>query len=197
MRALWRKYGKPGGARVGYVDNPYSNDDVRTTLGEVTGNQALADDFFRRYITGHDLMDYDALFARAGLIWRRINPGRASLGLLRVQDGVNGGVRLAAGTPVGSPAYVAGLDRDDEIVQIGDIAIRDTAGYLRAQASAKPGQRLPITFVRNGARQTTTVTLEEDSRRELVPAENAGATLTDAQRRFRQVWLSSPVRNGF
>ena len=92
---------------------------------------------------------------------------------------------------------MAGLDRDDEIVQIGDVAIRDTAGYLRAQASAKPGQRLPITFVRNGARQTTTVTLEEDSRRELVPAENAGATLTDAQRRFRQVWLSSPVRNGF
>ncbi len=195
MRALWQKFGKPGGQRTGYVDHPYSIDDVRNTLGELAGDQSFADDFFRRYIQGHDIVDYESLLARAGLLWRRISPGRASLGLVRLQDGPGGALLLA--TPMGSPAYAAGLDRGDVIIGMGDVAIRDGSGILRALEREKPGRRVPITFERNGQRQMTMVTLEEDPRRELVPAENTGATLTEAQRRFREAWLSSAARNGF
>jgi predicted metalloprotease with PDZ domain len=196
MRALWQKFGKPGGQLAGYVDHPYSNDDVRMTLGEITGDQSFADDFFRRYIQGHDVVDYESLLARAGLLWRRVSPGRASLGLVRLQDGP-AGARIVTATPMGSPAYAAGLDRDDIIVALGDVPIRDASGMLRALEREKPGRRVPLTFERNGQRQTTMVTLEEDPRRELVAAEEAGATLSEAQRRFREAWLSSAARNGF
>src|SRR5678816_1651033 len=50
MRALWEKFGKPGGRQIGYVDNPYSIDDVRKTLGQIAGDQTFADEFFRKYI---------------------------------------------------------------------------------------------------------------------------------------------------
>ena len=196
MRALWQKFGKPGGQLTGYVDHPFTNDDVRTTLGEIADDQSFADDFFRRYIQGHDVVDYESLLARAGLLWRRIRPGGASIGLVRLQDGP-AGARLVSATPMGSPLYVAGLDRDDIIIALGDMAVRDASGMVRALEREKPGRRLPITFERNGQRQTATITLDEDPRRELVPVENTGATLTDAQRRFREAWLSSAARNGF
>jgi predicted metalloprotease with PDZ domain len=196
MRALWQKHGKPGGRLGGYVDNPYSNDDVRRALGEVSGNQAFADDFFRRYVQGHDLLDYEPLLERAGLLWRPVKPGAASIGLLRMQDAPRG-AQIVAPAPLGSPAYAAGLDREDVIVAIADASVRDSAGLQRALSGYKPGQRVAITFERNGQRSTTTVTLEEDPRRELIPIERTGRSLTDAQQRFRDAWLSSASRNTF
>jgi predicted metalloprotease with PDZ domain len=32
MRAMWRTYGKPGGARPGYVDRPYTMADAERRL---------------------------------------------------------------------------------------------------------------------------------------------------------------------
>jgi predicted metalloprotease with PDZ domain len=196
MRALWEKFGKPGGRLDGYVDNPYTTDDVRRTLGEIAGDQTFADDFFRRYIQGREVVDYESLLARAGLVWRPLSSTRASIGVVRLQEASNG-VRLAAASPFGSAIYRAGLDRDDVIVSVDDVAVRDAASFLRVLDRYKPGQAVPVAFERNGRRQTTSVTIEEDRRRELVPAESNGATLTDAQRRFRATWLSSAARNSF
>ena len=196
MRALWQRFGKPGGRAIGYVDNPYSIDDVRKVLGEVAGDQPFADDFFRRYIQGHELVDYEGLVARAGLVWRRVAPGRPFVGLLHIQD-APGGARLTAAVPLGSPAYKAGLDRDDLIVSAGGAAVASAADFVRALETRKPGEAMTITYQRHGQRSTTSVSVEEDPRRELLPAEQVGAPLTDAQRRFRQAWLSSQVRNTF
>jgi hypothetical protein len=44
---------------------------------------------------------------------------------------------------------------------------------------------------------TGTLRLVQDPRLEIVTAENAGRSLTAAQRRFRDMWLSSRARNGF
>ena len=46
-----------------------------------------------------------------------------------------------------------------------------------------------------GALSTTMLTVGEDPRRELLPVEQTGGQPTDAQRRFREAWLSSQVRN--
>jgi predicted metalloprotease with PDZ domain len=196
MRALWAKFGKPGGRLAGYVDNPYTSDDVRRTLGEIVGNQMFADEFFRRYIQGRDVVDYETLLAKAGLVWRPVSSSRASIGVLRLQE-VPNGVRLAAASPFGSAAFNAGLDRDDVIVAVGEVDVRDAAGFSRSIERYTPGQSVPITFERNGRRQVASVTIEEDRRRELVPAENTGVTLTEAQRRFRTMWLSPSPRNSF
>ncbi len=70
MRALWERHGKPGGLPTGYVDKPYTSEDLRDVLASVAGDRAFADDFFARYIQGHQVIDYDRLFASAGLTWR-------------------------------------------------------------------------------------------------------------------------------
>ena len=75
MRAMWRKYGKPGGSREGYVDRPYTIADAEATLAEVSGDRAFAREFFARYIQGHDVADYARLLARAGFTVRKRNAG--------------------------------------------------------------------------------------------------------------------------
>jgi hypothetical protein len=46
-------------------------------------------------------------------------------------------------------------------------------------------------------RTSTALKLIDDPRLTLTPVEEAGQTLTDAQRRFREAWLSSVARNSF
>jgi predicted metalloprotease with PDZ domain len=196
MRALWQRHGKPGGRLTGYVDNPYTIDDVRMALSAVSGNQAFADDFFRRYIQGHEVVDYESLLARAGLVFRKAAAGRPWIGELRLQDTPNG-VRVSAASPFGSPAYAAGVDRDDVILSLGGVAVSDVGGLLAAVATHKPGDRVAVTFDRRGERHTSTINVTEDPRRELLTVEDAGMPLTDAQRRFRTSWLSSQTRNTF
>jgi predicted metalloprotease with PDZ domain len=189
MRALWQKYGKPGG-RPGYVDNPYTIADARATLAEVSGDAAFADDFFRRYIQGHETVDYAALFARAGMTLRLRAPGRATMGAVRWQD-VQGRPRLAGSTPFGSPLYVAGLDRDDIVVAVDGATVTSAADVERAVASRRPNDTMQITFDRGGQRLTAMVRLVQDPAVELVANEAIGRPLTPAEKAFRDAWLSS------
>jgi CheY-like chemotaxis protein len=57
MRAMWTRYGRPGGARPGEVDTPYTAADVRDRLAEVASDPAWAADVMRRHVDGHEVMD--------------------------------------------------------------------------------------------------------------------------------------------
>jgi predicted metalloprotease with PDZ domain len=190
MRALWETYGRPGGRAPGYVERPYTTADLRDTLASVSGDRAFADDFFARFIQGREIVDYEGLLARAGLVLRREAPGRGFAGPLRLQD-MQGRPRVIGAVPFGSPAYAAGLERDDAIVSIGGMEVGRAADVERAIAARRPGESVPIVFERRGARVSATLRLVEHSRLELVPVEQAGQHLTDAQRQFREAWLSS------
>ncbi len=196
MRALWTRHGRAGGQVAATVDRPYTIADVKNILAEVSGDRAFANEFFARYIEGHDAADYGPLLARAGLLWRPVSPGLAYAGALRIQDGP-GGARVASAVPFETPAYEAGLDRDDLILSIAGTGVSTGADVERVIASRKPGDAVSVVFERRGQRVTSTMRLVEDPRRELVPAEEAGQALTDAQRRFRDNWLSSAARNAF
>jgi predicted metalloprotease with PDZ domain len=188
MRRLWQTHGKPGGKAPGYVDRPYTMTDLSSALASVSGDAAFAEEFFARYIQGRDVVDYERLLARAGLVLRRRSPGQAFAGAVRMQD-VQGRPRVASAVPFGSPAYDAGLDRDDVILAIGG---RDVAGAVevdRAIREARPGQQLPIVFERRGVRVNGVLRLVEDPAVEVVPAENAGQAVSPEQRRFRDAWL--------
>lgn len=193
MRALWQKHGKPGGRAPGYVDQPYTMADLVTTLASVAGDAGLAEDFFARYIQGREVVDYARLLRRAGFLLRPRSPGRAFAGDLSVED-MAGQVRITAAVPFGSPAYEAGLERDDSITSIGDTAVRSAADFERAIRDNRPGEAVPVVFVRRGQPVRTMLRLIEDPRQEIVPAENAGQPLTDSQKRFRESWLSSRLR---
>ena len=79
MREMWRRYGKPGGSREGYVDRPYTIADAEATLAAVSGDAAFARDFFARYIQGRELADYGRLLTPAGFLLRTASRGRVDV----------------------------------------------------------------------------------------------------------------------
>ena len=195
MRALWIRFGKPGSREAGYVGTPYTIDDLKTELATVSGDAAFANDFFARYIQGREVVDYARLLARAGLVLKS-GKGRAFAGVLSLQDD-QAGVRIVGDVPFGSPAYDAGLERGDVLVSVGGTRVTRVAEFEKLVLARKPGDPLPVVFERRGARSSAAIRLIDDPRVELVTAEDAGQTLTESQRHFRDAWLSSVTRNAF
>jgi predicted metalloprotease with PDZ domain len=194
MQAVWARHGRAGQKEPGKVATPYTTDDLKTVLGEVSGDRAFANDFFSRYVQGREVIDYAALLARAGLLLRKRNAGAAALIGAQFNYGA-GGARVAAAVPFESALYVAGVDRDDLIVAVDGVNLTAQGSLDAVLARHKPGDRVAIRFVRRGGETVNaTLTLEEDPRVEIVLVEQSGGTLTDAQRKFRAEWLESKVR---
>jgi len=108
-------------------------------------------------------------------------------------------VRIGAAVPTGSAAYRAGLDRDDVITAIGGRATRNAEEVDGAIRATAPGNTVTVTYLHRGRGQPLTATIRTvaDPTLEVVPAEQAGRALSDAQRRFRDGWLSSRAGNTF
>jgi len=184
MRAMWRKYGKSGGGREGYVDRPYTIADAEETLAEVAGDAAFARDFFSKYIQGHDVAEYSRLLSQAGFTVRKRNAGRAWLGDLQL-DFRNSAHVVSLVSPLW-PVYAAGIEQDDELQQIDGQKIAADKDLDAVLGRRKPGDAVTIGFVdRTGAPKTATVTLREDPHVEVVPSES----VTPAQQAFRDRWL--------
>jgi len=196
MRALWVRHGRSQKARPGYVDAPYTVADLKAALASVAGDAAFADQFFARYIQGHEVVDYEALLAGVGFVMRRIAPERGFAGELRMQT-VQGRPRVISAVPFGSPAYGAGLERDDVILAAGGVEARTVEDVERAITSRRPGEQLAIAFERRGTRVNATLTLIADPRVEVITMEQSGGALSPEQRRMREAWLSSGARNTF
>jgi predicted metalloprotease with PDZ domain len=190
MRLLWQKHGRPGGRAPGLVANPYAADDLRHALAAVSGDAAFAGDFFRRYIEGREMADYSRLLQLAGIALTPAAPGRAWAGRLRFETAARGG-RLMNAAPFGSPAYDAGLERDDIVVTAGGRPVTTDNDWRRVIESRTPGDVVPIVFERRGTRVNAQLRLVEDPRLRAVPAESIGQTVSDEQRRFRAAWLAS------
>jgi predicted metalloprotease with PDZ domain len=186
MRAMWQKHGKPGGSREGYVDRPYTIADAEARLAEVSGDRGFARDFFGRYIEGREAADYRRLLGRAGFELRKRDAGRAWWGDVRM-DARGDGAHIVEIT-ANSPAYAAGLDRDDVVTQIGGDRVASTEEANAAISRRKPGDRVNVTYVdRTGATRSVAVTLVENPHLEIVDT----GSLTPAQRAFRDRWLSA------
>jgi len=188
MREMWRVHGRP--EKDFAPTNPYTMEDVVAALGRVTRDQGFAEEFYRRYVAGHDVVDYEKLLGHAGLLLRRANPGRASLGRVQLRFEKNGAV-LTAGTLKGSPLYLAGLSRGDRITSIDGRQVTSAAELDAILAARAPGDRVTIDFEQRGRSRTATVTLAEDDHLEVVTYERAGREVTPEIRRFREEWLGS------
>jgi predicted metalloprotease with PDZ domain len=189
MRAMWRVHGKPGGRAAGLVAKPYTIDDARDRLAEVSGDRRFAEEFFEKYVRGREVVDYAPLLLRAGFVFRN-RPG-AWIGV-RNQN-VDGGGTITTLVPWGSPAFEAGLDHGDVILDVDGKPM--AAGVLQAALKTrKPGDRLTVTFRRRGgATGTASIVVRQDPAFEAVPLESTGAALTPDQQRFRDEWLGSKV----
>jgi predicted metalloprotease with PDZ domain len=195
MRAMWVRHGKPGGARPGFVDAPYSTDDVVAAIAEVTGDAAFASGLIDRHVRGHEPMDYARLLALAGLSLDPAAPGARSIGGVAFA-GAGPRLRLAGPPPIGSPAHAAGLGEGDHVVAVDGQAVRTVAEIEAAMRAAPADGRVRLQVQRRGepAPVEVAVALTGDRSVTLVPMESRGGRLTSAQKAFRSAWLSSRTR---
>jgi predicted metalloprotease with PDZ domain len=191
MRAVWARFGRPGQKVPGMVATPYTIADLRDVLVEVSGDKRFAETFFSEFIQGRNVVNYAPMLERAGLVLRKRAAGRVFLGVPLSFQG--GGARVMSPAPVGSAMYKAGLDRDDLIVSLDGVNVTAQDVLNQVLAKHKPGDDVPIRFVRrSGESVDATLLLEEDQRFEIVPIEaTPGGQLSAAQKEFRDSWLST------
>ncbi|MFE5400994.1 S1C family serine protease [Streptomyces sp. NPDC056580] len=93
-----------------------------------------------------------------------VDSGRAALGVT-VRTVVDDGYRPAGAAVVtvtgGGPAARAGLRAGDVITGVDRTPVTSATGLSEALAARRPGQRVPVTYERDGAAKTVEVTLGE------------------------------------
>ena len=182
MRAVWGRHGEN--------EAPYTVEDLEEILGDVVDDREFAEEFFDRYVNGHEVVDFGALLSRAGLVVKRSNPGKAFWGEASLTER-DGGVAISSSTIIGSPLYEAGLERGDTILSIDGHSVLSATAIAEILTAHSPGDELSVTFEQRGRTRTATVTLTEDPVLVVVLAESEGTNVTPEQMRFRENWLGS------
>ncbi|MCI0489550.1 MAG: PDZ domain-containing protein [Blastocatellia bacterium] len=185
MRALWLSYGKP--------EKPYTLDDLESALARLTEDAPFAEDFFKRYIEGREVADYGRLLKQAGFLLRKANPGKVWLDASLRNQG-NAAV-VASATQIGGPLYEAGLDRGDRIISLDGKTVSGADDVRRIIEAHKPGDKIQVEFEQRGEKKRAQLTIVEDPELEVVTFEDAGQTVNEEIRNFRNQWLGSRLRN--
>jgi serine protease Do len=92
-----------------------------------------------------------------------INDGQVTHAFLGVQltEAENGGGALVAEVEDGQPAAQAGLQAGDLITEVGDETVSNAADLTAAIRNLQPGDKVTVTFTRDGNEQSVEVTLGE------------------------------------
>jgi predicted metalloprotease with PDZ domain len=193
MRRLWQQFGRVPAPAEGVVARPYTVEDLRAVLADVSGDKGFAGEFFTRFVRGRDIADYEALLEPAGFVLRRRNPGRAWMGPVPIEL-TRTGARVMDQTIEDTPAFAAGLDRDDELITVDGIAMNGSSRLEDIIQRRKPGDTVRMTIRRRGETRDLAVTLADDPTLQLVPVERTGRAPSAAERQFRDRWLGSQLR---
>ena len=168
--------------------------DLKSALAAVSGDAAFAEDFFARYIRAARSWTTRRCSNRAGFILRPRAAGRAWAGTAADAGHADRRSRRVRHVLVRRPR-LSGRARPRRHHRVGRrIADRDVRRRRARDHDAQAGRFLQVVYDRRGERITSVLKLVEDPGLELVPAEEAGQTLTDAQRKFRDAWLASAGR---
>lgn len=180
MQALWKRFGK--------TEIPYTVATVQEELGRITTN-SFAQDFFAKYIYGHQPIDYTGLFAKAGYVVKKAG-NQAWIGNTRFVETPKG-LQVSSNTIKNTPLYKAGIDVDDIIEKIGGKeTLKENAinSFLDAH---KPGDALEIIFTHRGKSKTGSITLAENPAYTVTSFESAGMAVTPEVKKMREEWLGS------
>jgi predicted metalloprotease with PDZ domain len=196
MHTVWLNRGK--------VMKPYTIPDLQNDLAKTTGDPKFAAEFFSKYIYGIDKNNYEALLAKAGLLLRKAQPGKAWAGSLtgaarrgrsgQARTSTTPGIPILTSTLQGSPVYKAGLDAGDVILKADGKDLKEEKDFDDVVASKNIGDKIVVDYQNRTGQHQATITLEENPYFEVVTYEKAGKELTKEQQDFRNKWLSSKVQ---
>jgi predicted metalloprotease with PDZ domain len=190
MQALWRDFGRLQDTVALAPRKPYTLADLRATLASYAGDRAFADDFFRRYVEGHEVPDYERLLAPAGVLLRPAQPERAWIG--ESAFGFDStGTKVVSYPRTGSPLFRAGLTAGDSIVSLGGRPVATAEEVAAVLGARTPGDAIPIEWVGRAGRRTASLQAMASPWLEVVTYEAAGRPVTAAMRAFRESWLGS------
>ena len=178
-------------------------DDLKAALAAVSGDAAFAEDFFARYIQGREVVDYARLLARAGFVLRPRRCGPRLGGSCCDRRTRRPAPAWSPTSLFGTPAYQAGLDRDDIIVSVGGsrVATPPTSSARSRRASlATPcrwsidrrGERITaVAQARRGPAASSSCPPKKQARRS--PTRSAvSATLARVGRAVPSAWSQRP-----
>jgi len=182
MREMWQAHGT--------TEANYDTDDLESALARVTGDSKFAAEFFRRFVSGQDLPDYEELLSNAGLLIKKTKEGNASVGPVELEF-VGHDAMVTNNTIVGSPIYKAGIDRGDQIVAIGRLEIGSQEQWDAALERYDPGMTVTIRFRQREVEKEAQLTLVEDNQISVVKFEDEDEPLRKSMQRFRDQWLGA------
>lgn len=182
MQALWKRFGKP--------EIPYTVATVQEELARLT-TPAFAQEFFTRYIYGHEKINYEELFSKAGYIVKQRGI-RAWLGNVRL-TATPKGLQVGSNTTRNSPLYNAGIDIDDVIEKIDGKEVLQEDALSNLLEPHKPGDVVEVTFSHRGVSQTAPLRLMQDPAYAIVSFEDEGIGVTPAVQKLRDEWLGSKL----
>lgn len=189
MRELWQSFGKH---QKNYAPaKPYTMADLKASLAKYSGDAAFANEFFTRYIEGHDVPDYEGLLAKAGFQFRKTRPGKLWLDAqFREQGGalIIGGPTMRIG-----PLYKAGLDRGDKILMLDGQAVSKPSDIQTVLEKHKPGDTIAIETEQRGVKKTVQLTFTEDPAVEVVSFDSINKDVTPEMKKLRDEWLGSQI----
>jgi predicted metalloprotease with PDZ domain len=184
MQAMWKRFGK--------TEIPYTLATMQETLASVT-DASFAADFFRRYINGHESIDYAGLLQKAGYQLKKMSESRAFLGI-NTRSNERGHLVIASNTVKGTPAYEAGLDVNDEILKLDDTPVKSSNELNAYLQPKKPGDSIVIHYRHRNTEKSAVVLLQPQGNWSALPFEQDGKTVSDEMKKIRGSWFSSQVK---
>lgn len=176
MKYVWTKYGKP--------EIPYNARELRTALA-LYASPAIADQFFQQYIFQSQLPDYEKLLASVGISYV---PAGTTSWLGATLENKDGAIVISSYTTLGGPAYNAGLEQGDVLLQINGQPFADAEALENAIAKLPLKSKVTIDFIRHGVKRTTELTTAQDPSKRTSLTEDA--KLTDkAILKRRKNWM--------
>ncbi len=185
MKAMWKYHGK--------TEIPYTLTTMQQTLAGVT-NENFAEEFFRKYITGHEAIHYAALLEKAGYQIKKSNEGKPVTGMNLRNNERDNKLVIASTTTRGTAAYEAGLDINDEIIKLDETSMKTPADINTFIQNKKPGDVIKVTYKHRGKEKLTSMTLKENTGLSVIDMSSTGQTITEDMKKIRDSWFTSKAQ---
>ena len=184
MQAMWKRFGK--------TEIPYTIPTMQQTLATVT-DAPFAEEFFSKYIIGHEPINYSSLLGKVGYNLININEGKSAIGInIRINE--QGKFVVTSNTTKGTAAYEAGLDINDELIKLDETPVKNTSDLSSYIQNKRPGDAILVTYKHRNIEKQTTIVLKEQVAYSLVLFENSGKTITEEMQKIRSSWFTSQIK---
>lgn len=178
MKLVWESYGKK--------EIPYTIKNLQTTLNKYAGEK-FAVKFFENYIYNSEMPEYTSLLKTVGVVVSQ-NTTVPYFGVsAAINTDLNGVIK--SNPKIGSPAYIAALDKGDIIQSIDGEAFPNGIQFDAFIKSLSIGDTLTIAFTRFGEKKETTAILQPNPSYSIYLAEKDVVKPSKKSIKNRKEWL--------